>query len=322
MTPLFIFSLPRSGSTLLQRVLGSHEAISTASEPWILLPCLYSLRKKGCYAEYDHRTLCQAVEDFCETLPRGKADYLDEIRKFALQLYTKASAPGARYFLDKTPRYHLIATELMDLFRSGKFIFLWRNPLATVASIMETWAEGRWNLYLYKVDLFDGLANLLSVYEQHTGEILTVRFEDLVEDPESTCKNVFNYLELDADPETIKNSMQLHLEGNMGDHSGTKKYMSISQQPLEKWKLVLSNPIRKAWCRHYLRWIGKDRLAIMGYDLDALLSELEAIPRSMRFIGSDTSRIGFGIAYCMLEPRIMLHKVQALPAWRRVYSNK
>src|SRR5688500_15750036 len=63
-TPLFLLSLPRSGSTLAQRILAAHEAIATASEPWILLPYLYTLRERGAYAEYNHRVLVRAVEDF------------------------------------------------------------------------------------------------------------------------------------------------------------------------------------------------------------------------------------------------------------------
>jgi hypothetical protein len=41
-TPLFLLSLPRSGSTLAQRILAAHAGIATTSEPWILLPYLYA----------------------------------------------------------------------------------------------------------------------------------------------------------------------------------------------------------------------------------------------------------------------------------------
>jgi hypothetical protein len=49
-TPLFLLSLPRSGSTLAQRILAAHGGIATTSEPWILLPYLYvrtSYRRVG-----------------------------------------------------------------------------------------------------------------------------------------------------------------------------------------------------------------------------------------------------------------------------------
>ena len=37
-SPIFLFSLPRSGSTLLQRVLMSHKDIASVAEPWLMLP--------------------------------------------------------------------------------------------------------------------------------------------------------------------------------------------------------------------------------------------------------------------------------------------
>ena len=42
-TPVFIFSLPRSGSTLTQRVLTAHDGVASAAEPWVLLPLLQPL---------------------------------------------------------------------------------------------------------------------------------------------------------------------------------------------------------------------------------------------------------------------------------------
>ncbi|MGH3139020.1 MAG: sulfotransferase, partial [Gaiellales bacterium] len=85
--PVFVFSLPRSGSTLLQRMVATHPEIATASEPWILLPQLYALRETGIVAEYGHRTAARAIADFGDSLPGGRDDYLDEVRRSALALY-------------------------------------------------------------------------------------------------------------------------------------------------------------------------------------------------------------------------------------------
>jgi hypothetical protein len=40
---IFLISQPRAGSTMSQRILGSHPNIYTVSEPWILLGPLYPL---------------------------------------------------------------------------------------------------------------------------------------------------------------------------------------------------------------------------------------------------------------------------------------
>ena len=46
----------------------------------------------------------------------------------------------------------------------------------------------------------------------------------------------------------------------------------------------MNNPVRKTWCRRYLRWIGLERLAVMGC---VLIAELDALPRFYRRICSD-----------------------------------
>ena len=45
--PVFLLSLPRSGSTLLQRLLAVSPEVATAPEPWFLLPLVQSTRATG-----------------------------------------------------------------------------------------------------------------------------------------------------------------------------------------------------------------------------------------------------------------------------------
>jgi hypothetical protein len=321
-TPLFLLSLPRSGSTLAQRILAAHEAIATASEPWILLPYLYTLRERGAYAEYNHRVLVRAVEDFCKVLPHGRHDYVAEIRELALRLYCKASPDGTRYFLDKTPRYHLVSDEIIAAFPDGRYLLLWRNPLAVVASLIETWAGGKWNLYRFKVDLFDGIENLIQTYERHEEKLHAVRYEALITKPEETWGNVFRYLGLTFDSSVLALFGNVELTGRWGDHTGTERYAAVSSEPLERWKRVLNNPVRKAWCRRYLRWIGRERLAVMGYDLDVLIAELDALPTSCRRIGSDVGRGCWGLLRDLSEPHILGQKLSKLPEWNRIHVHK
>ena len=320
--PLFLFSLPRSGSTLAQRILAAHAPIATASEPWVLLPYLYTLRKGGAYAEYNHGSLVEAIEDFCDALPAGREDYLAEVRELALRLYDKASPDGTRYFLDKTPRYHLISEEIIATFPEARFVVLWRNPLAVVASIIETWSGGRWNLYRFKVDLFDGIDNLVRTCERHGDNICTVRYEDLVTNPTEVWEGVFRYLGLPFESSATEQFSGIRLSGRMGDATGVERYAKVSGRSLEIWKRTLNNPFRKAWCRRYLRWIGRDRLALMGYDLDALLAELDSVPTSLRRVGSDIGLGCWGVVRDISEPRILGRKLSKLPSWSRIHVHR
>jgi hypothetical protein len=321
-TPLFVFSLPRSGSTLAQRVLASHGDIATVSEPWILLPYFYTLRTDGVYAEYNHSSVALAVEDFCDALPGGREDYVAELRELALRLYGRASRNGERYFLDKTPRYHLISDDVVKAFPDGKHVFLWRNPLSVIASIVETWGAGKWNIHRHKIDLFDGVEELVRAYERNRDLVHPVRYEDLVTAPERTWEQVFRYLDLPFDAAILEDFRDLSLKGRKGDPTGTGRYTKISREPLERWRGVLNNPVRKAWCRRYLRWLGSERLAMMGYDLEGLLRELDSLPTSYRGVGSDVWRSSYGITYDLLEPKIFRQKLRKVPAWKRIHVHK
>lgn len=303
-------------------MLASHEDIATVSEPWVLLPYFYTLRRGGVYAEYNHTSATSAIEDFCEALPGGRQDYVEELREFALRLYEKATPNGERYFLDKTPRYHLICREVVEAFPDGKHVFLWRNPLAVVASIIETWGAGRWNIYRHKVDLYDGVEGLVAAYQRHDGSAHAVRYEDLLTDPTPNWEGIFRYLDLSFDASILETFGGVALGGKKGDPTGTRRYRGISLEPLERWRTVLANPLRKAWCRRYLRWLGRERMATMGYDLDALLGDLDALPNTYKDVTSDAWRGSYGLGYDLLEPKIFRQKLGMIPAWRRVHPHK
>ena len=101
--PIFIFSAPRSGSTLLQRVLATHSQITTASEPWVLLPLLSPLYHRLPAPGARDPLIHEALEDFIAELPNGQNDYRAAMRACAMELYRQAASGEVSYFVDKTP---------------------------------------------------------------------------------------------------------------------------------------------------------------------------------------------------------------------------
>jgi sulfotransferase family protein len=293
-TPVFILSVSRSGSTLLQRIVAAHEGVATAPEPWILLPPAYSLRHQGVDAEYVPQLLADAVEDFAEQLPAGEEDYLAAVREFALGLYTKAAGPGATHFVDKSPPYCLIPAELMRIFPEAKFVFLWRNPLSVIASMIETW--GPWRPTFMTADLFVGWPRLLDAYAANAGRCHAIRFEDAVAGDPQTWTALMDYLGLEFDPAALTGFAAVGVEGRMGDPTGRHAYRQLSSAPQDKWRAALANPVRREWCRRYLLLLGPERLAAMGYDQARLLAELAALPRSYEGLGTDLWQAAKGVA--------------------------
>jgi hypothetical protein len=289
--PLFLLSPPRSGSTLLQRLLATHREIATVSEPWLLLPVVYSLRDTGVLAEYGHRRSVEAIHDFCRALPAGTTTYLSELASAARRMYALAARDGAKYFLDKTPRYGLIANELFSMFPDAAFVFLWRNPLAIVASIIETWGGSKWNLGRFEIDLYRVVDGLVEAYRSHESSVFALQYERLVEDPQGECERVFDFLQLEPPKNVLTRLADVSLDGRMGDTMGLDAYgNSVTRDSLSKWQTVLSNPVRRRWCSRYLGWLGPDRLEAMGYSPEAMLSELRGGPRTRDRAVSDVVR--------------------------------
>ncbi len=229
--PIFIFSITRSGSTVVQRVIAAHEGVATVSEPWLLLPYLYTLREGGVVAEYTHWLTVHALEDFCQQLPGGVDDYRQELRKFVLRLYEKAAGDGARYFVDKSPPYYFIADDIMRLFPDGKFIFLWRNPLSIVASIIDTWHGGKLHVTAHREDLFVGLPRLVATYVANRSTAYSVRFEDLVGGDPYSWEQLMTYLQIDFDPRSLRQFADVTLHGRMGDLTGRRRYTDAQSGP-------------------------------------------------------------------------------------------
>jgi Sulfotransferase family len=307
--PVFVFSVSRSGSTLVQRVMAAHDGVATVSEPWLALPHAYSLRSRGIDAEYQHGGMVDAIADFCDTLPHGREDYVEELRASLLNLYGKAAGSEARYFVDKSPPYCFVAAEIITLFPEGKFVFLWRNPLSVIASIIETWEP--WHPTMYRCELFAGLPRLISAYESNSSRAHSVRFEDLVSGEPGPWAALMEYVGIEFDPDALSRFSQVRLSGRMGDPTGVGRYTALSSEPAEKWRNTLANPLRREWCRRYLSYLGSGRLATMGYDRDRIVDQLNAQPARMDSLVPDVWRLVKDVAKEPLRVRTRNGRIDA-----------
>jgi hypothetical protein len=317
--PVFLLSQPRAGSTLVQRVLGAYDEVATVNEPWILLPLLSPLRESGIHAHYPQYLAHTAILDFAQSLPRGMDTLREELAETALRLYAAAAPGGTRYFLDKTPAYHVIAELLLDVFPDARFIYLWRNPLSILASLIDTWSKDHFVPHIFRVDLFNAVENLVGAYERGQGRVLGVRYEDLVGSGSAEeWHRLTDYVDLEWDPTALTRFSERRLAGRMGDPTGVERYQSLSDEPLEKWRAVLNNPVRRAWARRYLEWIGEDRLAVMGYDLAALEHDLDAAPSSRRGSLSDIRALAPSLVTEPLRQRAF-KDADGRNAWQLLY---
>ncbi len=267
-TPIFLISLPRSGSTFLQKILMSHSEIASTGEPWFLLPLCYMKRKKGVFTEYGHTQSVNAlnrIETECGDglVGRGIADY-------AISIYKQYCRNNERYFLDKTPRYYWIAEELIRIFPNAKFIVLLRNPLSVFASSI----EGLKGNTVRRLDHLDadfqqGPARISAFIEQHRNSIHLVKYEELVKDPVCHIDNILSYLKLEYEEDMIENSFSIELHGH-GDHLGARNYKKVRNNT-DKWKQIINTSYRKMRLKSYLEHYPENYLREGEYSRAELL---------------------------------------------------
>lgn len=305
---IFLFGLPRSGTTLLQRILWQAPEVHTTPEPWLLLPLLQPLRSSGTRADYGYRQFSTAFND----LPLDKDAYRRAVSSAALELYggMLPQHSAETRFLDKTPRYHLISEEILRSFPDSRAVVVWRNPLAVVASIMSTWNSGRWNLYNYSVDLYDGARALLETCRRYPNRLHVLRYEDLVQDPIGVCARLFRHIELDFKPSMVEQGTRTRLLGQMGDKTGQRSYGGMSMASLDKYRAAFSTPYRRQWARDYLDWLGPAALSDMGYSSESTYGALETGGVDLSLVFSDFLRRVWGRAVLWADVEGFRHRRQ------------
>lgn len=282
--PVFIFSLPRAGSTLLQKILMSHERIASISEPWILLPFLYSRKKDGVKTEYGHKTAYTGIGNLVESLPNGEADFFRALRYSLLEIYSEICSSDETYFLDKTPRYYLIIPLIKKLFPVAKFIFLFRNPVSILASFIEAFNNNTLKrMDHFARDLYEGPRLIADGYRKLEQESILVKYEDLVTRPENTVTEIFDYLglRLDADKLSylLRSFSSQELVFGLGDHLGAREYKTIRDNR-DKWKKIINNRCRADMAKNYILKVDNSYMDIGKYSKDSVISEISVLPNT------------------------------------------
>ncbi len=288
-SPIFLFSLPRTGSTLLQKVLMSHKDIASVAEPWLLLPFCYAYKKTGIFSEYSHQHSFNATEDFINNLPNKEHDYYNDLSIFINSLYEKQCLKGEKYFLDKTPRYYNIIPEIHKIFPNAKFVFLFRNPVNILASMITTWTKNNRLKILHAIhnDLYYGLKALSYGYELLKEKSYSLKYEDFVSNPQKYTKEICEYLNVDYDKTMITKFRNQDTKGRSGDPTGVKSYKKITDESKKKWKTVFHTNFRKKILFNYINNIDDKTFHVQQYNKKIILNEIKRLETSGSFCVQD-----------------------------------
>jgi hypothetical protein len=279
---IFLISQQRAGSTLLQRMLGGHPSIHTTAETWLMLPLVYATRESGYQAEYNAVIGQKGLQDFLNTLDAGTSHYNVALRQMALSLYgTAVSQANKQFFLDKTPRYYYIIPDLLTIFPQAHFIFLIRNPLAVLASILNTWVKEHWVLLArYRDDLLAAPEKLLAGIAQAGDRGFVVHYEALVQQPEKELQRLCTFLSLPYHKQMTQYGAQEKPAGDLGDATQIEKRQGPTKTSLYRWHKLAEGAQTHHFALAYLRELGPVVVGNLGYDFAELEAKLTAVSPS------------------------------------------
>jgi tetratricopeptide (TPR) repeat protein len=189
--PIFVFGMPRTGTTLVDRIVSSHPLVESAGELQVMPIVIKRLTATASRVALDPETVDAAAR---LTPVRVGADYLE------------GAAPhrkSSRRFIDKLPLNFLYAGYIARALPGAKLICLRRDPLDTVWSNYRHLFATGYSYYNYSFDLMDTARyyvlfdRLMRFWEQRfPGRILQVQYESLVDDQEAQTRRLLEHCAL------------------------------------------------------------------------------------------------------------------------------
>ena len=272
--PFFIVGTGRSGTTLLQRMLSAHPRITIPPETQFFsrfdpaLKFTDPLRERdvGAYLERVARDpwwgeLGLSIDDYQDHLESGARDAPSMLLWFLRRLSDGADADTR--FGEKTPHHEKRVARIAGLFPSARIVHIVRDPRDVVVSLRREawwpWKSVQRTARSVRLTLRRQLFNERALGDRYC----RVRYESLVEDPESELRRVCAFLGEDFDPAMLR----YREAGATGFLASESAWKELSTKPLDpsrigRWRERLTR--RQAACVD--RWVGRDMLSAYGYE--------------------------------------------------------
>jgi|GEM_PF-1156790 len=310
----FIIGTGRCGTTLLAKMLNAHSEICVPHELQILFEeggngkRLREVFESGDHARYEAEDYIKLIQERCPYRFQEYFDYGGFFRKrvypessfdkLATDLFTEvAQSRGKSYFIEQTPWYGQHLASLNGLFPRAKYIHVIRDGRDVAISFARTpwWSNDILeNLCQWERESSAILNHSLKILKPD--QVLIVRYEDLVEDPEKTLMDVCGFLGVKFEPALLDSANYIRYESflkeNLGEISSTalRQWESGSKKPtftesVYSWKNHEGVDFRKAGDK------VEKLLASLGYEPSPQNSLMKHTRRIPSFVTSLKNRV-------------------------------
>ena len=181
--PIFITGLPRSGTTLVERIIVSGKK---------------NIQSLGETDVFDKVFFSNQIIKNQEKILQSNFNFL--IEKILNQYKEQGLNNQNDLFTDKSITNFLYLELINKIFPNAKFIYCSRNPLANIIGIFRSFLPSvYWSHSLEKIFLISELYSnrLNNLKKDNLENLLIVNLEDLTNDPINVSKNLYKFLNLD-----------------------------------------------------------------------------------------------------------------------------
>ena len=268
----FILSFSRSGSTTLGQKLNNHSDIDVINESWIfnILGVLKWKKLSPLRQKYILNQLNKGQKSITTIQANEIKDDTISVEHFFQSIFPTTS----NFIGEKTPTNLFYYPYLKSQFKSAKFLFLKRHPLAICSSYFSRWYSSTYDdkFIIETVDVIKAYFNKFESIEEKEG-ILQLKYEDLVSDSKLWLTAIAEYIGFE-----FEENMLLESELKLFENSEDQKYhqdshKSLNTSHIDKYKSVFT-PLQLQELSYLLR----KEINALGYSV----KEITPNPRLLR----------------------------------------
>lgn len=191
---------------------------------------------------------------FLRTIREKSDRYVDLIRRYFKALKKSSGRDDESRIVEKSVEHHGATHLIKQVYPDAKFVRIMRNPYSNLVSFMRHVNRVRtrnrprgavkslflgpnsWYPIIYRIlkPLISSYRNLERNALAYPQDHITIKYEDLVSQPEKTMRKVANHVGIEFDDILLKPTIEGELW--MGNSTRDVKYEGISDKYVNKWR--------------------------------------------------------------------------------------
>jgi hypothetical protein len=260
--PCFIVGMPRSGTTLLQSILCNTGYFFAIPETHFFSNIAASIPETN-ITNFQKRNIIEKLSKKSKLkFRRDDFEYLNSKKEIFEEIIDFYNDGEFDTFLEKTPRHVFKYFEIVKYYPDAHFICMIREPRNTVSSILNM-SENSKKSVTRMAFFYKAIATQITAISKYQN-VKVIRYEDLVDKPQKTLKDICDYLQINFDPKYLLdvtapiNVVNVHEKWK----NNNLRYNKIQKNIQNKWKDTLDDGYG-----NLIVFLTKGNLIDYNYDL-------------------------------------------------------